>query len=171
MPTWRNLSLGLQFKSGFVGAALLEMRIIPRSLRVHQIEIEIIDAAGFKLTFEEGTDISLGLEEIRRQLVGQYVAVARIAAGKTGFQCFLALALQISVRGVKIVEARVQKSVNHTVRLGYVNFAVLHRQTHTSEAEIFPDLIHLKNSFPFHKPVLTPDDDIRHLCPMFRGQK
>lgn len=55
MPTQLPFPSAFSSKSGFVGAALLEMRIIPRSLRVHQIEIEITRAAGFIIMSTEQT--------------------------------------------------------------------------------------------------------------------
>lgn len=42
------------------------MRVIPRALRMHQIEIEIIYATGGKLALEEGANVRFALEEIRR---------------------------------------------------------------------------------------------------------
>ena len=61
------------------------MIIIRQSLRVHEVKVKILDAAGVQLALEERTDIRLGLEEIRRQLVRQDVAVPGVAAGEDSF--------------------------------------------------------------------------------------
>ena len=92
------------------GAALFEVRIVACALRVHQIEVEVVHAAGFHLLFKQRTDIHLGLEEICRQLVRQYVA-ARIAAGEAGLQRFSrspeAHCLRVFERAVRVSQPAV----------------------------------------------------------------
>ena len=46
-----NLSLGFQFQRRLIGAALFELLIDCAILGVHQIEVEILHAAGFQLLF------------------------------------------------------------------------------------------------------------------------
>ena len=118
------------------------MIIIRQSLRVHEVKVKILDAAGVQLALEERTDIRLGLEEIRRQLVRQDIAVAGIAARETFAQRKLAFALQIAVRGVEVVEARAQKGVDHFRRLRDVDLFALHRQAHEAKAKILFDVLH-----------------------------
>ena len=119
-----DLALGLEGKGRLIGAAGLEMQIVARALRVHQVEVKILDAAGLELLLKQRADVRLGLEEVRRQLVGQDIAVAGIAAGEAGLQRGLALALQIAVGGIEVVEARVQKRVHHAACLREVDLAV-----------------------------------------------
>ena len=49
---------------------------------MHQVEIEIIHAAGFQLLLEEGTDVLVFLDVVAGQLVGQNVCFPGVA----GFQ-------------------------------------------------------------------------------------
>ena len=131
-----HLALGLEREGCFIRAAGIEAIVIRVSLRVHQIKIKILHAAGVELIFKARADIRLGLEEIRRQLVRQHIAAARIAAGETGLQRRLALALQIAVGCVEIIEARIQKRVDHFCRFCQVDLAVFHRQAHKDETEV-----------------------------------
>ena len=102
-----NPALRLQHERRLIRAALLEVVIVDKTLRVHQIEVEILDAADLELALEKRADVCLGLEIVRRQLVGQDVLLARIAACQAGLERLFALALDVAVRSVKIVEARV----------------------------------------------------------------
>ena len=138
-----DLALGLEGKGRLIGAAGLEMRIVALALRVHQVEVKILDAAGLEPLLKQWADVRLGLEEVRRQLVGQDIAVAGIAAGEAGLQRGLALALQIAVGGIEVVEARVQKRVHHAACLREVDLAVLHRQKHAAEDEVLFDPVHV----------------------------
>ena len=141
-----DLPLGLERKSRLIGAVRLEILKDLRALRVHQIIVEIVHAAGRQLLLEHGADVRLGVEEVFRQLVRQQKALARIAAGETVAERQLALALQIAVRRVKIVEARVQKRIHHAAGLRRVHFLSLHRQAHKTEAEFSLELFHRKPS-------------------------
>ena len=58
-----------------------------------------------------------------------------------------ALALQIAVRRVKIVEACVQKCVYHSVRFRDIDLAVLHRKAHKAKTEVLFDPFHVRFSF------------------------
>ena len=83
-----------------------------------------------------------------RQLVCQHVAVAGVAAGKTGLQSQLTFAVEIAVCRVEVVEARLQKSVHHAAGLRGVYLAVLHGQPHIAKTEILLDPIH-RTALPF----------------------
>ena len=50
---------------------------------MHEIEVEILDAAGGQLALEKRADVLLGLEEGGGQLVRQDIALARVAARQT----------------------------------------------------------------------------------------
>ena len=102
-----NFALFFELERRLIRAALLEVVIVDKTLRVHQIEVEILDAADLELALEKRADVCLGLEIVRRQLVGQDVLLARIAACQAGLERLFALALDVAVRSVKIVEARV----------------------------------------------------------------
>ena len=109
---------------------------------MHQVKVKIVDAAGLQLALKERTNVFFFFEKGHGQLVGQNIAAARMAAGKTGFDRLFAFALQIAVRGVKIVETGVQKGVDHLTGLLDINRAVFHRQAHKAKAEVLFDLLH-----------------------------
>ena len=142
-----DLALFLQSKRRLISAAGLEMAIVLQALRMHEVEIKIIDAAGLELALEHRADVRLGLEKVLRQLVRQDVAVAQITARQAGLERLFALALQIAVRRVKIVEACVQKCVYHAVRLRDIDLAVLHRKAHKAKTEVLFDPFHVRFSF------------------------
>ena len=73
-----DLALGLEGKGRFIGAAGLEMRIVARALRVHQVEVKILDAAGLELLLKQRADVRLGLEEVRRQFEVNLFGMARL---------------------------------------------------------------------------------------------
>ena len=152
-----HLALRLQPERRLVCMALPEMGIVPRPLRVHQIKVEVFHAAGRQLALKEGPDVRLGLEEVGRQLVRQDVALPGIAAGETLPQRRLALALQIAVGGVEIVEARVQKGVHHLFRLRDVHVLAVHRQPHAAEAAA---LTVVEGAYACH-PALWDSYDLR----------
>ena len=102
-----NFALFFERRRRLICAALLEVVIVDKTLRVHQIEVEILDATDLELALEKRANVCLGLEIVRRQLVGQDVLLARIAACQAGLERLFALALDVAVRSVKIVEARV----------------------------------------------------------------
>ena len=83
-----DLALFLQSKRRLISAAGLEMAIVLRALRMHKVEIKIIDPAVLELALEQRTDVRLGLEKVLRQLVRQDVAVAQITARQAGLSAF-----------------------------------------------------------------------------------
>ncbi len=143
------LALFFELKRLLVCAAFLEFNKIIVVLRVHQIKIKIVHAAYFKLAFKEGAHIRLGLEKACRQLVGKNVLLARITVDKALAQRLFALTAEITVRRVKVIEAGVDKIIDHSAEFFMIDLAVLHRQTHTSEFEIlfyFFKITHLPSS-------------------------
>ena len=148
-----HLALGLERERRFIGAAGLEMLKIFHALRVHQIEVEIVHAAGGELAFKKGADVRLRFEKVRRQLVGQNIVLTRIAARQAGLQRRFAPPVQIAVGGVKIVEAGCQKGVHHLLRLREVDLLSLHRQAHKAKAKILFDLFHIRFSSRFPSDV------------------
>ena len=115
-----DLALGLQGEGRLIGPALPEVAEVPGMLRVHQVEIEVLHAAGLQLALKEGADVCLGLEVAAGELIRQHIAVSGVAAGETVPQGRLALALQIAVGGVEVVKARLQKCVHHLTHLDLV---------------------------------------------------
>ena len=137
-----DLALGLQLLGDLIGVTFLEMGVVPGPLGVHQVEIEIVHPAGLQLALKEGPDVLLRLKEVGGELVGQDVLLPGIAAGEAGLQRPLALALQVAVGGVEVVEARAQEGVDHFRRLRDVDLFALHRQAHESKAKILFDVLH-----------------------------
>ena len=111
-----DFALGLQHKGWFISTAFLKMTIRVLSLRVHEIEIKIVNAACVQLALEERAKICFGLGEVADQLARQNVMVAGIMAGQAGLQRQFTLALNIAVCRVEVIEACVQKSIYHTPR-------------------------------------------------------
>ena len=151
-----DLPFLLQFKGRFIGSAFPEMIEISRSLCVHQIEIEIIHTAGLKLTLEKRPDVLLLLKISGRQLIRQNITISGIAAGETLLQCQLALSLNISVGGVKIIESCLQKGIHHLLRLLQVHVLSHHRKTHASKPEVLLNPFHFFPSSPNPGKVLPP---------------
>ena len=107
---------------------------------MHQEKVEILDAAGLQLALEEREDIFLLFEEGRGQFVRQNIALTRVAARQALAQRQLALALDVAVGGVEIVEAAREKEIDHLFELLDVHVLADHRQAHAAEAEAMPDL-------------------------------
>ena len=132
-----DLSLFLQLESRLVGPAGLEILKKLVGLRMQQIKVEVFHAAVFQLLREELADaLRAHLEHAVGELVGNQVALARVAAGQAGPQCLLALAAMVAVGRVKIVEAVLQEIVDHGRHLFDINLSVLFRQSHAAESEI-----------------------------------
>ena len=112
-PDMLYLSLGFEGERRLVCAAFFEFFEYRFVLRVHEIKIKVVNAARFKLALEKGTDIFFAVEEVACQLVGKDVALARVALCQPFAHRYFAFAAEISVRGVKIVEALCDKGVNH----------------------------------------------------------
>ena len=126
----------------------------------HHIDVSVY--ASREYTWQQMREIRLGLEKVLRQLVRQDVALPGIAAGETLPQRRLALALQIAVGGVEIVEARVQKGVHHLFRLRDVHVLAVHRQPHAAEAEVLPDMFHVRSPFSVTRRRAVFDQTIPH---------
>ena len=142
-----DLALGLEGEGRLVGAALLIVAVVACTLRMHQVIIKVFHAAGRQLAFKQGADIGLGLKEVAGQLVGQDIAIPGIAAGQAGLQRRFALALNIAVGGIKVVEARLQKSVHHTAGFGGIHRVAVHRQAHAANPKFFFTFSMSKRSF------------------------
>jgi hypothetical protein len=103
---------------------------------VHKIKIEILNAAYLELFLKKRDYLLLGIKEVGRELVGKDVSLAGIARGQAFSDRDLAFSVYVSVRGIKIVEARFNKGIDHLRRLLVVYVAVFHRKPHTTEAKI-----------------------------------
>ena len=82
------------------------MVVVGEALGVHQVEVEILHAAGLELGLKQRADVRLALEKTFGELVGEDKTVPGVAAGQALPQGQLALALEVAVGGVEIVEAR-----------------------------------------------------------------
>ena len=142
-----NPALRLQCERRLIRAAGLEVAVVLRSLRMHQVKIEIRHATGFELTFKQRPDIRLALKKAPRQLVRQHVAFARIAARQAGLERLFAFALKIAVRRIEVVEARLQKRIDHPSGFLKVHAFPVHRQAHAAKAEILLDVVHPVHPF------------------------
>lgn len=109
---------------------------------MHKVNVKIIHAAPFQLILKERPYILLLAEIAVCKLVGQYVTFTRIAACKAGTYRSFALPADISVGGVKVVEALFNEAVYHFAELRLIDFAVCHRQTHTAECKLFLYVVH-----------------------------
>ena len=137
-----HLSLLFQLEGRLIGPALLVVGIAAFALGVHQVEVEVLHAAGIQLALQQGPDVRLGFEKAAGELVGQDVLVPGIAAGEALFQRRLAFALDIAVGGVKIVKARLQKGIHHFLGLLDIHLFALHRQPHAAKAKVLFNCIH-----------------------------
>ena len=136
-PDVAQKPLFFHFKRRFVCAAFFEFFIHVSVLRVHEVKIEVVDAADFELFFRQRAYFILGIEEMSRQLVCQEVFIARVARRQRRFDGGLAPLTEITVRRIKIIESARDKEVDHLFRFFDIDFAVgAHRQAHTSETEI-----------------------------------
>ena len=106
-----------------------------------QIKIKIIHTTGFQLLLEQGTDIFLLLETRGRQLVGKNVTVPGITGSQTFLNGKLALADEITVRGIEIIETVFKKQVNQLNGLRNIHFLAIHRQAHEAKTEVFSDQV------------------------------
>ena len=130
-----------EFVSGLVRPAFLVFRVIAAALCVHQIEVEIVDAAGFKLRFKERADVLLRIEKAARQLIGQEEFAAVMTPGDAFADRRLGLAADVRTGRIEIVEAGLDKGVRHAAELLLVDRLVFqHGQAHAAEAEIAADL-------------------------------
>ncbi len=84
-----DLSLPLQLERSLIRMTALELLIVRAALCVHEVEVEVVDAAPFKLLFKKRPDVLLRLEIRLRQLVRQNVAIPGIAACQSIAKCQL----------------------------------------------------------------------------------
>ena len=104
---------------------------------MHQIEIKVIDTAGFQLLFKHRTDVRFGIEILFGKLVGQNVAVSWISFGKAFSDGDLTLFMQIAMSGIEVVEASFQVKVKHFTDLIHDDVLVfVYRQSHAAETEL-----------------------------------
>ena len=148
-----DFSLRLQFQRRLVSPAA-GIFFEPRpALCVHQIEVEIIHPAGLQLLRKQRPDFLLGFKEVVGQLVGQNVLIPLIPGGEAGFDGLFALAAEVAVGGVKIVEARRQKGIHHLRGLLDIHRIAHHRQAHKAKTELLlnfrKDRFHIHVSFTF----------------------
>ena len=114
-----------------------KLLIISGTLRVHQIEIEIVHAAPRKLLLEKRPDVLLLLEIRVRQLVREKVFIPLMAAGQRRADRRLRFSVDIAMRRIKIVEPVLEEQIGHLNKLLQIHLIALHRKTHTAKAKVF----------------------------------
>ena len=135
-----DLALRQQLQRRFIRADFLVLTEAVLVLCVHQVIIEIINAAGCQLCIEQRTHVLRIRNKVAGELIGQDVAFTGIAAGQAVAQGRFALAAEVAVRRVEIVEAVCKERVYHPAGQLLVHLAVLHGQAHTAKAKF----LHLK---------------------------
>ena len=132
----------LQCQNGLVSLAVLVLLEIVAAQGMHQVEIKVFHAAGCQLLLKNGQDVRLGLEEVAGELVGKYIAFSGITAGQAVAQGELALAVEIAMGGVKIVETGLHEGVYHPGGQLQIHILADHGQTHKAKTEILLDVFH-----------------------------
>ena len=137
---------------GFVCLASFEFLIVVFILRVHQIEIKVIHAAPGKLLFKKRTDILLLLEIRISQFIGQKKLTPVISFRHAVTDRRFRLPADIAVRRVKVIKPGFDKGICHPAKLLVIDLVAVHRQPHTTEAEIpvnlreEPTVLHISTS-------------------------
>ena len=121
-----DFSLRLELKGLLIGAAAAVFLKNTLVLRVHQIKVEIVHAAGGQLTLKQRPYLLLTLEQVG-QLVRQNKFISLVSRRKAFAYCYFAFAAQITVRGVKIIKTAFDKRVDHFVEFAIIDFAAVHR--------------------------------------------
>ena len=103
---------------------------------MHQIEIEVINSACFKLAHEKGPDILFLFEVRGGKLVCQEIAFARVTACKALLKGKFGLAPDIAVRCIKIIKPFGNELIDHLLCLLNIHFFAEHGQAHASKPEI-----------------------------------
>ena len=131
-----QLPRGLAFQSDLIGMGIPVLFKPGGAHGVHQEEVEVFHAAFFQHQVDEGPDL-LFFFEAAGELVRQHIALPGIAVGQALLHRLLALALDVGVGGVEIVEARGQEGIHHLTGGFHVHFFADHGQAHHAEAEVF----------------------------------
>lgn len=96
---------------------------------------------GFQIVAgEQRADLIGPGEEMGGELVREDVLVPGIAGSQGLTQGQLALAAEVAVGRIEIVEAGGEKGVHHVAKLRHIHLAVYHRQAHAAKAEFAVDL-------------------------------
>ena len=131
-----HAAVAYQLVGLLIGTEALVLGVALAALRVHEQQVEVLDAAGGKLLLKQWDNLLGAVEVAVGELVHQEVLVAGVAAGERLADGGLALALQVDVGGVKVVEAGGQEGVHHLAELRDIDLAVLQsRQPHAAKAE------------------------------------
>ena len=105
---------------------------------MHQVEVEIRHADRLKLAFKQRADLRLRIEVMGGQLVGDGIALPRVAAREANLQRRLRFAGDVAVRRVEIRKAAFHKPIHHFCEQRRIDLAVFQkRQAHASEPEFF----------------------------------
>ena len=117
---------------------------------VHQIIIEIVDAALLELLRKDALLIALLLQVHTGQLACQKEALARVALDQRFADNVLALEAMVHISRVEIAKSARQEGVNHATDLWHVHrlrvVCVKHGQAHHAKSKFFHHI-----SFPFDR--------------------
>ena len=129
-------ALRFQLKGCLVGSAALEFLKNVLALRVHEIEVKILHAAGFELALKERTYVLLFIKIRACELIGEDIALSRAALHKALPYGCLALAAEVAVSRIEIIKPLCKEVIDHLAKFRKIHLVAVHRQTHTAEAEI-----------------------------------
>ena len=102
------------------------------ALRVHEMKIEIINAAALKLQLKQRAYLLFAVEERCGKLVRENKAFSGVAAHYAVAYGAFAFCAEIYSRRVEIVEAGLHEIIYHAAEFAAVDFVALHRQTHAA---------------------------------------
>ena len=122
--------------------------VVGRVHRVGQQQVKVLNAAGVELILEHAADGRWVPERAVRELVHQEEAVTRVALDEALAQRHLALAAQVDVRGVKVVESRLEEAVKHLVAKLKVGLTALHGKSHCPKAKASLELVCIQHVVP-----------------------
>ena len=128
-----------QFHCRFISLAAHVFGVVVAILGMHQVKVEIVHPAPFELVFKERPDVLLLFEIGIGQLVGEQELAAIKALGHAVPDGGFALAADVAVGGIEVVEPGGDEGVRHAAKLIVIHLALLHGQAHASEAEIAVD--------------------------------
>ncbi len=128
-------SFGHELLRSLEDALALIHLVVCRVYGMGQQQIEVLHAAGIELLLEHLADGRGIAERAVSELVHEEEALARMTLYEALAQCDLGLAAKVDVRGVKVVEPRLEEAVEHLVAKLEVGLATPHWQAHGPKAE------------------------------------
>ena len=110
---------------------------------MHEVEVEVVHAAGAQLVLDERADVPAALEAVGGELVREQELGAVVAGGERLREA----AGVVGARGIEVVEAPVEEGVHHLRERGNVDGAVLELgQAHAAKAELAPSVLERRDA-------------------------